>query len=347
MSRPFTVAIVGCGWAGQRHARAFRARGAAVRWAIDTNEQRAAAIAEGEENCGVSVDLHVALDDPELDAIDICLPHNLHAEVAIEAAASAKHVLCEKPLAVSLEEADRMIAAADARGMILMVAENVVFSPLYQLARDLLSSGAIGKPALVQVSRACYLEDSFTQERPWFMDEKAAGGGMMMSGGIHDFQKLRMIVGEITSVYARRAPQRFSGMQGDDTSVALLEFQNGATGIMVESYMMKSAVTVSGTEEHTLRVDGETGSIRVVSDTSSTITVFRDRVDDPDLSGAVIDSQVVVPEVDTFDLEVAHFIDCARSGKEPLTSGRKMRRPLELVLAAYRSMQERKEVLVP
>jgi predicted dehydrogenase len=70
------------------------------------------------------------LDDRDLDAVDICLPHNLHARVSIEAVARGKHVLCEKPLAATLPEADAMIATAEKAGVTLMVAENEVFSPL-------------------------------------------------------------------------------------------------------------------------------------------------------------------------------------------------------------------------
>ncbi len=232
-----------------------------------------------------------------------------------------KHVLCEKPLAVSMPDADRMISAAEKEGVILMVAENEVFSPLYRRVRDLVKAGAIGKPALVQMTRGCYLEDSFKKERPWFLSQKAAGGGMMMSGGIHDFEKLRMIVGEVSSVFARRAPQRFIDMQGDDTSVAMLKFADGALGIMVQSYLMKNALTASGTEEHTLRIEGEKGSIRAAGTNGGRIILYRDSGGAPFLAGVPAETEIIVPEVDTFDLEVGHFMECVRKGTEPITAG--------------------------
>ena len=345
--KPMLVAIIGCGWAGVRHARAFVNQGASVAWAVELDATRARAVASLQPDTRISADYREALGDPDLDAVDICLPHHLHARIAIEAVAHGKHVLCEKPMATSLPDADRMIAAAETAGVTLMIAENEVFSPLYARVRDLIASGAIGKPVLLQMTRGCYLEDSFKKERPWFLDEEAAGGGMMMSGGVHDFEKLRMIIGEVSAVYARRAPQRFIDMQGDDTSVAMLRFSNGAVGLMVQSFLMKNALTASGTEEHTLRIEGESGSIRAAGTNGGRIVLFRDAVVDPLLSGAPCETEIVVPEVDTFELEAGHFITCVRDGKEPITAGRKMRRPLALVLAAYESMRTNREVELP
>jgi len=107
-----------------------------------------------------------------------------------------------------------------------MVAENVRFSPLFHKIRSLLQNGVIGQTALIQMTRECYLTRSFLEDRRWFLDSKAAAGGIMMSGGIHDFETMRMLIGEVESVHALRARQRFMEMEGDDTSVALIKFCN-------------------------------------------------------------------------------------------------------------------------
>jgi len=87
-----------------------------------------------------------------------------------------------------------------------MIAENVRFDPLYHRIWELLQDGVIGQPALIQMTRECYLSRSFLQERRWFLDARAAAGGIMMSGGIHDFETMRMLIGEVESVQALRAP---------------------------------------------------------------------------------------------------------------------------------------------
>ena len=367
MERPLRIAIIGCGWAGTRHAHACQACGIEIGWTIDLDLRRAASVraslarAQGEVHAGV--DYRQALDDISVDAVDICLPHNLHAAVAVEAAQAGKHVLCEKPIAATLEQADQMIEAAGRAGVVLMIAENVRFSPLLRKVRDLLQRGVIGQPALIQVTRQCYLRRSFLEERPWFLSAQAAAGGIMMSGGVHDFETMRMLVGEVESVYALRARQRFLEMEGDDTSTALVRFRDGAVGLLVESFIMKSLVTAAGPEVHTLRVDGDLGSLSV--EDGRTIRLFSEQDDVASLvsprpisgEGAgvralmslgdeLVQHEIYVPEQDTFVLEIDHFVRAVRTGEQPVTSGRSQRRPLEIVLAAYRSMESGQPVKV-
>lgn len=344
MTEPYLVAVIGCGWAGSRHARAFREAGATVAWCVDLDMSRAQALiltlGQGEP----TTDYRRALDDPRVDAVSVCLPHHLHADVSCDAAAAGKHVLCEKPLADTLANADRMIAAADEASVTLMVAENERYSPLYHKVRELLDAGTIGRPALLQMNRECYLTRSFLEERRWFLDARAAAGGMMMSGGVHSFETMRMLLGEVESVYALRARQRFTEMEGDDTSIALVRFADGTVGTLVESFVMKSLTTAAGSEVHTLRIDGELGHLAVVDPT--TIRVFSEH---PDYApgGALMEHVIHVPPADTFALEIAHFLRCLETGEEPITSGRRQRRPLEMVLAAYRSMETGQPVTIP
>lgn len=335
MADPFSIAIIGCGWAGAQHARGCAEIGAEIRWVVDVDESRASSL-QGEHpgSCASSEYRH-ALDDPEVDAVSLCLPHHLHGPVAVEAARAGKHVLVEKPLAATLDQADAMIAAADRAGVVLMVAENVRYDRRLLKIQALLDDGAIGRPALIHMTRQAYLRRSFLEDRRWFLDAKAAAGGIMMSGGIHDFETMRMLVGEIVGVHALRARQRFMEMEGDDTSVAMVRFRDGAVGVVVESFIMKSLTTASGPEVHTLRIDGDLGSLSVVD--GSTIRLFSER-EEYLPGGSLAQHDIHVPEQDTFALLLAGFFRAIRTGEEPLTSGRSQRSALEVVLGAYRSM---------
>lgn len=339
------VAVVGCGWAGQRHARAFSQCGARVRWAIDVNLDRAQALLanlnaftdEAERaQCRASQDFREALADPTLDAVAICLPHNLHAPVAVECARAGKHVLCEKPIADSLASADLMIAAASQAGVVLMIAENEHFNPLYRKIRDLVNRGMIGTPALVQRTRECYLTRSFIQDRPWFLNKQTAAGGMLMAGGVHDFETTRLILGDIEHVYALQAPQRFTELEGDDTSVVVARFKSGVVGTFILSFIMKSLATACDREVHQLRIDGTLGSLSV--NDGQTIHLFTEAAE-PFLGEQLVQHDIVVLPEDTFQLEVEHFLTCVQTGQAPETSGQSQRRALEFVLAAYRSIE--------
>jgi UDP-N-acetylglucosamine 3-dehydrogenase len=333
------VAIIGCGWAGIRHARAFADCGAELAWAVDGNSERAERIQRIRSGCRITADYREAITDQNLDAVDICLPHDLHAPVSIDCLRAGKHVLVEKPLAASLDEADRMIEAADQAGVVLMVAENEVYSPLYRKVRDLVSEGLIGKPALVQMTRGAYATEDYKRNRPWFLDAKRAAGGMMMSGGIHDVEKLRMIIGEIIAVQALQAPRRCAQMRGDDTAVAVLRFENGAVGTMIQSNIYKNAVTAAGEEVHRLRIDGELGSIEASGTHGGRIRIFSEK-GAANTEDSYVDTEIVVPAEDTFHLEIDHFLDCLESGKTPVTAGKKMRRSLQIILGTYRSMED-------
>ena len=342
---PIRIAIIGCGWAGQRHARACDNLGVEVCWAVDTNLARAAAVAQSlaqtEQEPRVTSDYFDVLTDRDLDAVSICLPHNMHASVAIDAAKAGKHVLVEKPLAANLDEADRMIEAAERTGITLMVAENVRFDAVYLKIAQLLRDGAIGKPALLQMTRQCYLRESFLRDRTWFLNAKAAAGGIMMSGGIHDFETMRMLIGEVESVYALRAPQRFLEMQGDDTSIAAIRFENGVVGTLAESFVMKCLTTAAGSEVHTLRLDGELGHI--AWDGGRTIRVFSEH-EAWQAGERLAQHELYVPQTDSFELLLTHFIHCVVTGEEAVTNGRSQRAPLACVMAAYRSMETRQPV---
>jgi predicted dehydrogenase len=321
------VAIVGCGWAGMRHARAFIAEGAQLRWAIDNDPARAAMIAGLRSGVRAVASLEQALCDSTVTVVDVCAPHNLHAEICMQALAAGKDVLCEKPLAPAVSDADRMVTAAETAGMLLMVAENECFDPRYKRIRDLIASGTIGEPALVQATRECFLRESFLRDRPWYLSRNESGGGILLSGGIHDFARLRMVAGEITLIYGLPARQRFKELGTEDTAVLALGFRNGAVGTLVESFFMFDPTTAAGQEVHRLRIDGDQGSIEVTGP---------DRIRVSTLQGPT--REMKVPVEDTFRAEVREFLGCVVTRREPRTSARSQRRNLELVEAAYTSI---------
>jgi predicted dehydrogenase len=317
---------MGCGWAGQRHASAFVAQGASLRWAVDPDPSRTGKVSQLQPGARSSASFEEALSDPTVTMVDVCLPHHLHAEACLRAIAAGKDVICEKPLAPTLEAADRMTAAAEEAGALLMVAENECFHPLYLQIEGLIAGGVIGAPALVQATRECYLIESFVNERPWWLSREASGGGILLAGGIHDFAKLRMMLGEITLVYGLRAPQRFHRLETEDTVVLALGFESGAVGTLVESFFMLGPTTVTGDEVHRLRIDGEDGSIEVVPPGRARVTT----------AGGM--RELSAPDGDSFGAEVREFLDCVESRREPKTSARRQRRNLELVEAAYASI---------
>jgi predicted dehydrogenase len=325
------VGIIGCGWAGEQHARAVRqlpARAELCALAdIDVGLVEARAAAWQVPHW--TTDYRTLLARGQLDAVSICLPHHLHAPVAIEAAQNGLHVFVEKPLAVTLAEADEMIAAAEAASVHLVVAETVRFSATYTRAAQLVQEGSLGDLLLVRISREHQMHD-YLRQRPWFLEQ--ASGGIIYSGGIHDFELLRMLAGEIVHVYGLVGRRALPRMVGDDTSVILAGLAGGRVGVLVESFSLRTP-----TPGVHVTVHGSGGSMWCTQDRIRVYTAPQDGRQD-------LVEEIAVPPGDTFQAEISHFLDCLDGVSEPVTSAREERKPLLAVLAAYDSIERGERV---
>jgi predicted dehydrogenase len=265
----------------------------------------------------------------QLDAVSICLPHHLHASAVLAAAEAGLHVLVEKPLATTLAEADAMIEAAAQQGVCLMVAENVRFDATYQRVAEIVQTGALGELFLVRISREHQMHE-YLRARPWFLEQPS--GGILASGGIHDFELLRMVAGEIEHVYALAPAKVFPEMVADDTSVVLAGLANGAAAVLVESFALRTPTPgVQGA------IHGAAGSLWFSGDT---IQLYRNVEDG---QPEAVETIAIAP-TNTFHAELAHFLDCLDSGSTPITSGVEERKPLAAVLAAYESVRRGERV---
>src|SRR2546427_277136 len=177
-------------------------------------------------------DYRELLRDPEVEMISITAPNRLHAPITIDAARAGKHVVCEKPLCLTLEEADAMIDACRTAGVLLLYAEELFFAPKYVKAKQLADEGAFGRVHLVKQG-----EKHSGPHSDWFWDVAQSGGGAVMDLGCHGIAFCWWFLGKpkIRSVYSHMATQvHRARTQGDDEAVTIIEFENGAVG-MVES----------------------------------------------------------------------------------------------------------------
>jgi len=331
MNGKMDVGIIGCGWAGEQHARSYaalqdmrllavcdidggRARDFAAKWGAEAWHQ----------------DHRRLLADPRIEAVSICLPHYLHSVVTVEAAEAGKHVLCEKPMANNLQEADAMIAATRRAEVVLMIAENVRFHPINIKIRELIRGGYIGDVFLARIFRDHEKHDAL-RESPWFLDKEKAGGGIWMSGGIHDVDALRMLVGEVETVALFQARSAFPEMRGDDTAAALLRFVNGAVGVVTESFSTKTfrSLYPMGCP---MFLNGNLGTITALPEG---IEVYGDRIAE---ESSML--RIEVDGTDTFVEEIRHFAHCIRKEETPLTSGEEERRTLAVICSGYESLSK-------
>src|SRR5262245_49198494 len=169
----------------------------------------------------------------DIDVITVAVPNDLHAEFTIAAAQTGKHVICEKPLCRTLEEADRMIDACKKAGVLLMYAEELCFARKYVRAKKLVDEGALGKAFLVKQS-----EEHFGPHMPWFWDVEKSGG-VLLDRGCHSIEYARWVFGKpnVKSVQVTMSTYVHTGnTRGEDHSLCIVEYEGGMVGLAENSW---------------------------------------------------------------------------------------------------------------
>ena len=189
MDKKLRIGLVGSGFVADIHAYSFK-------HFVPNAEVVAVASLEGAGKFAKERGIPNAFNDyrqllamKDLDVVNLCLPNDLHCQVALDAAAAGKHIICEKPLCKTLEEADAMIAACQAKGVLLLYAEELLFAPKYVRAKTLVDEGAVGKPFLVKQS-----EEHSGPHMPWFWEGSLQGGGVLNDMMCHSVEVARFLL---------------------------------------------------------------------------------------------------------------------------------------------------------
>jgi len=339
------IAVIGCGWAGERHVRALKElsfRGKIIAL-VDTDKTF---LQEKAKKWGVSkcyTDYRDVLSREDVDAVSICLPHNLHAKVSIESARAGKHILCEKPIAVTLEEADAMINAAKENNVKFMIAESARFSASTRMIKKYLDAGYIGHPILLRKifmprhgNKRGYV---YPGRRAWLSDKAVAGGGQWLVNGIHEISVARFLEGEIVSIYAteHRSPDYELNIEG--TVCALAKFQGGQSGQFIVTPQVSSYGVFGGTFLH-----GDAGSLAMRRSDKNVLEVYSEKLDTPDHRLSLPVEIGPHGELEAFILEMKHFLDYVQKEAKCICDGVSERNSLAAVLSGFESINTGRRV---
>jgi predicted dehydrogenase len=323
-----SIAILGAGFMGRAHGANYQALGERVRvkTVASRGADRAAALAEMVGGAPTT-DLHAAVSDPEVDAVDICLPTPLHREWAERALAAGKHVFLEKPLALTAEDADAIVSAGAEAGRVLMVGLVLRFWPEYVELERRISAGELGRPRAVSTYRLSPPID-------WndWMADAAQSGGVAVDMLVHDFDQMNWLLGR---------PRRVFATEPRPGHVHALVEYKGAAGIaegsvaMPRSYPFSSDIRVlceGGGAEYAFSaapIEGE-GNIGA-SDSARGLRLFPN--DGPPKT-------VAVASADPWRPELEYFVECIEQGWMPeRATAEQARDALLLSLAANRSLE--------
>jgi UDP-N-acetyl-2-amino-2-deoxyglucuronate dehydrogenase len=332
------LAILGVGWAGTRHVEAIRELGRKVFVTCIVDDAADFLRAKADE-LGIArtyIDYRDALADPDVDALSICLPHVLHCPVALEAAQAGKHVLCEKPIALTVDGATRMIDAADAHGVRLYVAENEPYTPMAKFLRKIVRTGRyIGELTCASLVRGFRAQQyGYPGRRAWLSTPDLGGTGTWMLHGIHTVAQLRFVLGEVATVYVQEhRASSFERADLEGTMSGLLTLESGVHVSVVQ--------TCETCLPHNLRgyvIHGDRGSVRA---SRAGCEVFGDELD-PGQEPLFLNYPA--EELSAYAQEIEAFADYVAGVSVGPTTGRSERRSLAIVQVGYESARSGRPV---
>ncbi|MFH0798400.1 MAG: Gfo/Idh/MocA family oxidoreductase [Candidatus Woesearchaeota archaeon] len=249
MDRTINFAIIGCGRICSKHLEAIRDTENAKLIAVcDKVEERAKKIAE-EFNCDCYTDYKEMLKREDIDIVNICTPNGVHPFFTMEVANAKKHILCEKPMALNLEEADKMIQSCKDNHVKLFVVKQNRYNPPILKMKEALDKGRFGKLLMGNITVRWSRPQEYYDNNEWH-GTKSNDGGMLFTQASHHIDMLQWFMGPVQSV--RAMTDTFTHkIETEDTAVAILRFKNGAFGVIEATTCtfpknMEGSITILG-----------------------------------------------------------------------------------------------------
>ena len=352
------AAIVGCGRISDLHALGYRGREDARIIAVcDARQERAREKAKAWDvpSEKVYTDYQKLLSDPAVDVVELLVPHNLHAEMTIAACAAGKHVSVQKPMAINVGEASRMVEAAERAGVTLRVYENFVFYPPHVIAKQMIDAGEIGEPQMIRlhVNTGKSETEWKVPAEAWLWrhnEEKCGGGPLIFDHGYHLFSLAWYLMGRVERVYAwmDKSPVRegfpVPGAEVDAPATIMFQFKSpcryGVLDFANTPNMVMDSIYYS--DDNRVEVIGDKGILFVNRCTARTVDLpalmmFRD--------GKT--TEIPVERVEWHDSFIdctRHLFDVLKDGGQPVLDGPTGKAVLQFAVAAHISAREGREV---
>ena len=341
--RRHRLALVGCGRISERHLEAIAALPALQLVAV-CDEIMARAEAAGAKAKVPAFDSYLAmLDRIEADVVVLCTPSGLHPRHGIMAAERGLHVICEKPMATRLEEADALVAACDSAGVFLFVVKQNRLNPAVKLLKQAIDDGRFGRIYLANTTVRWQRPQSYYDMAPW-RGTWEFDGGAFMNQASHYVDMIQWLIGPVASVSAKTATLA-RRIESEDTGVAILSFRNGALGT-IEVTMLAFPKNLEGS----ITVLGENGSVKIGGTALNRI----ERWEFAKTAPADAEAETLKSAADPLSVYGSghtpyyeNVLKVLNGEARPGTDGREGRKSLELILGIYESARTGKDVSLP
>jgi myo-inositol 2-dehydrogenase/D-chiro-inositol 1-dehydrogenase len=346
MSKTVKVGLIGAGFVTDLHTFSFQkyVPNAEIVAVASPTPGKAAHFAK-ERGIPLAFDNYrdlLALKD--IDVVTVAIPNDLHAQVTLDAARAGKHVICEKPLCKTLEEADQMIDECRKQGVLLLYAEELLFAPKYVRAKTLVDEGAFGRVYLVK-----HWEEHYGPHMSWFWDVKRSGGGVMMDMGCHSIEYTRWVLGKppVKSVTATLGTfVHGDKTQGEDHAITVIEYEGNRLAFAEDSWAkpggMDDRVEIYGSHGHT-RADMLRGNALITYSN----TGYGYAVEKAESTKGWTFTTFEETWNYGFPQELQHFVNCVAGTETPIETGEDGREVMKIMYAAYQSAGEGRKIEWP
>lgn len=334
-------AIVGCGRIAKRHSELLgekQLRGARLAAVCDRVAAKAAEMAK-RFSVPYFTDMHEMIRKAPVDVVVVLTESGMHAEHVVALAPFKKHIIVEKPMALTLTDADRMIEACDRAGIKLFVVKQNRFNVPIVKTREALEAGRFGKLVMGTVRVRWCRPQAYYDQDPW-RGTWAMDGGVLSNQASHHIDMLEWMMGEVDSVFAM-SRTALVDIEAEDTAVVVLKFTNGALGVI-------EATTATRPKdlEGSLSILGEGGTVEVAGFAMNQMKTWSFVKPLPGDEDVLQKYSVNPPNVYGFGHQAyyEHAIECILEDKRHLVDGLEGRRSLELISAIYESIETGREV---
>lgn len=333
-------AIIGCGHITMRHAESLQALPNAELVAVcDTDEERVNKFAHS-YGARAYTDYHDMLACSDIDVVTICVPSGLHTAIGQDVARAGKHVLVEKPIALTLEDADALIDTCKLQGVQLGVVLQNRFNPPMVALKKALNEKKLGRLLIGNATVRWYRPQSYYEvgwRGTWSMD-----GGILLNQAIHHIDALSWLIGDVHSVYAYMDTLNHD-IEVPDVCVATIRFKNGAV-----ANIEASTLTYPHNLEGSVAVFGEKGSVKVGGTALNRTEFWKVEGQLEEESQILTNEYENTPESRGYShqQQIAEMIQAVNENRQPSTSGEEARKSLELVLSIHESARLGQEILI-
>ncbi|GCE26256.1 dehydrogenase [Dictyobacter alpinus] len=323
------IGLIGAGGITAPHIRGYlripeQAKVTAVSDVVAANAEKRASEVGGAEIYG---DYNEMLAKADIDAVDICLPHHLHKDAIVAAARAKKHILCEKPLCLTIAEAEEVQKAVSENGITLMCAHNQLTMPPVAKVKQMIQDGTFGKVYEVRTTDS-FLNNFDPKSIGWRGNRAMIGGGELIDTGYHPtYLLLYLASSEPVEVTAMLSKHRLEFMDGEDSAQVLVRFADGGVGNIVTSWAYEAA---SITEKFS-----------IVAEKGYAYSNGKD------LSYKIRGSEeqkITFEGVDTFAEEIKDFVTCLQEGRRPVNTEVEGINVLKVILGAYKSVEDKRTI---